>query len=35
MGNRTPPLVFFSLASPKFVQKKRQMKIEAWGEASP
>ena len=22
MGNHTPPLVFFSLASPKFVKKK-------------
>ena len=23
MGNHTPPLVFFSLASPKFVKKKK------------
>ena len=38
MGNHTPPLVFFSLASPKFVKKKkkkRQLKIEARGVASP
>ena len=39
MGNHTPPLVFFSLASPKFVKKKttkkRQLKIEARDVASP
>ena len=38
MGNHTPPLVFFSLASPKFVKKKNthtQMKIEARDVASP
>ena len=26
MGNHTPPLVFFSLASPKFVKKKNDKK---------
>ena len=26
MGNHTPPLVFFSLASPKFVKKKKNDK---------
>ena len=26
MGNHTPPLVFFSLASPKFVKKKKKKK---------
>ena len=28
MGNHTPPLVFFSLASPKFVKKKKKTTTE-------
>ena len=36
MGNHTPPPVFFSLASPKFVKKKKKTnEIEARGVASP